>query len=169
MKRVLAFSIAALMIVATRPVAAQSNLSGGFGGIKNELIARDSTVTFGEGFAEIEYQLAVGPTWAGIVTGYDAGSETNSFGLRWYFDFVGGNAAYPGIGVAIYDFDKDSTVLLGQDTKLLGGELLLEADVPLGNSEVPVLAVLGYYTRISGDRGVSLFRWGARIRAPILE
>lgn len=153
------------------PAAADTALTVGPGGVRNMIEKDGDTTTLSEMSAEVEYQVALdegAKHWLGLVTSFDGKSETKSLGARWYMQ-LGDGVAYPGLGVGTYFLNSSDSEAITSDTMFLGAELLLEIEVPMGESYLPVTAMAGVYPSITGDPDATLIRIGVKVAPDLFQ
>lgn len=169
MRTILATIAAVALLVA--PAAAQQ-LTVGPGGVTTWLEMDGKSMDVGDLFAELEYQVPMNTAtthWLGVAPSIAGDTKTKGMALRYYFETAGG-AAYPGFGIAAYRIGGDDLTALGADTWFVGGEVLLEFSVPMGDTgDIPATAVVGIYPSISGAKDATMIRLGVKVAPDLLQ
>lgn len=161
----------ALLLIAAPPAVAQ--IEGSLGGIKTIVTKDGVEEDTGQGFLGATVKVPMTPDKRhifGFAAIYDTESESEGMALRWYWDPIQDNGLTPGFGIGGWRLDADNVGILEKNTTMLGAELLLDFDLPLGDgSSAPATAVIGYYTKVTGDDGTSLIRFGAQLSPSLLN
>lgn len=162
---------AALVALLAFPVSAQ--VEGALGGIKTIVTKDGVEEDAGQGFLGVTAKTPVtssGKHIFGFAATYDTESASEGMSIRWYIDAIQDNGLVPGFGIGGWRLDADDIGILDSNTTMLGPEILLDFNLPLGDgTSAPATAIIGYYTRITGDRGSSLIRFGAQLSPDLLN
>lgn len=161
-------TIAMVMVLATYSFAANpvTTVNASLGGINTVLTkAGYEDETIGQAFLGATVRVPMdtqGTNFIGLSSVYDTESETEGFAIRYYRDLLSSNPLVPGIGIGGFRLDQDNIGILDQNTIVLGGDFVLDAEIPFGGKILPVSAALGFYTSVTGD-DVQLLRFGVSL------
>jgi len=156
-----------MMVALAVPAGAQVSLGAGsmFTFINDGKTTRD----VGDLFGEIEYQAPIADhSWLGAVIATDGGGFGGfaGIGIRYYYGSADA-AVFPGIGVATFRYTGKHQ-LIDEFTMLLGGELVVEMNVPWGESSLPLVLLMGHYPSIDGA-DISMSRFGVKLAPDLLQ
>jgi hypothetical protein len=154
----------ALLVIGPSPASAQ--VEGALGGIKTVVTKGVEEEDIGQSFLGLVVKQALSASGRHILAlpfTYDTESESEGMGVRYYFDAIPGNGLVPGIGISGWRLDPDNIELLETNTTFIGPEILLDFDIPIDGQSLPATAIIGYYSRVAGDAGVGMLRFGAQL------
>lgn len=169
MRAALTIFLAGLLLA----LPASAQIEGSLGGIKNIVTKGEAEEEIGQGFLGAVAKMPLsesGRHLFAFAINYDTESESEGMSLRYYYDPVLANGVRPGFGIGGWRLDRDSIDLLGMNTTLIGAEVLLDIELPVaGGSVLPATAMIGYYTRVAGEAGVGMLRFGAQLSPSLLN